>query len=673
MLHRLPGIMELVSTPFLLYMVTQCLVVLLSLGRQQPTRPISRAVLYAAFTTAWAQQAQLRLLSGDGTNGVSLTREWVTEALQFGQWVALKQYLAQASKFDLLPVCPCNHPNQIQKGIPLKSSTSSLRFLHKSIGEYFLSLALLDNLLKPTCSQIWGAAALCHEQGVINFLAEGALSADIRQCLLSLVLSSRITETSLIAPQSAIINLSDIRDTTAHAAALAITVLNVMRHPFSGMDLQGIRVPLANLDFSVMHRTDLSNADLRGCRFHHAYLKDTCLDRSLLQGLQMGQQLLTGKGQEAGFALHPCGQRLFWWARNGLVTEVLLPGLEVVRTFPRLVRHMTCMGMTADGSLLVLAGPGLLVVQSTQTGEEVTRWRTRPYLKDIDSVIATRLGESLIVAAADMSHGVLTVWSPNQLLLREREYDTENVTVISLGSSPFFVVGLLCSMQLRRWDNGQVIWMWGDGAESVAMSPSGNLMAVSNQNGVYLFELGSEGIELVQELEEFCYFLTFYANGTRLLLCQKETLTMWDIRGNRALYQQPSGGVWGQSVVNQVAMMLDERHALCQVCRGTYVDQLGGTNNPNVLSIIDLEEPPFRPFDSIPYEPYQEPAVHIFCEKGDKRQVLLYVDASFARFSTQDTSNGETNFFPHDIRPELLVSTQGSLIALKKQENVRKC
>ena len=56
------------------------------------------------------------------------------------------------------------------------------------------------------------------------------------------------------------------------AGANAITILNVARFPFSGMNLSGIWVKGADLSQGILDHTDLSGADLRGVNFDQAFL-----------------------------------------------------------------------------------------------------------------------------------------------------------------------------------------------------------------------------------------------------------------------------------------------------------------------------------------------------------------------------------------------------------------
>ena len=58
------------------------------------------------------------------------------------------------------------------------------------------------------------------------------------------------------------------------AASNAITLLNQARVTFSGLDLSGIRIPNADLCYSICDSTDFSGADLSGVKFRKAWLKN---------------------------------------------------------------------------------------------------------------------------------------------------------------------------------------------------------------------------------------------------------------------------------------------------------------------------------------------------------------------------------------------------------------
>ncbi|MDQ2993925.1 MAG: thioesterase domain-containing protein [Pseudomonadota bacterium] len=69
-----------------------------------------------------------------------------------------------------------------------------------------------------------------------------------------------------------------------HSATNAISILNVMRVPFSGLDLHSIRVPGAYLCNALFHRANLQNANLSNARIQFAFFEDANLNGATLEG-----------------------------------------------------------------------------------------------------------------------------------------------------------------------------------------------------------------------------------------------------------------------------------------------------------------------------------------------------------------------------------------------------
>lgn len=70
------------------------------------------------------------------------------------------------------------------------------------------------------------------------------------------------------------------------AAANAITILNLQRHSFSGLNLSYVKIPNANLSFGIFQDTDFTGADLSGCDFSNAILDKANFTGANLTGVK---------------------------------------------------------------------------------------------------------------------------------------------------------------------------------------------------------------------------------------------------------------------------------------------------------------------------------------------------------------------------------------------------
>lgn len=76
----------------------------------------------------------------------------------------------------------------------------------------------------------------------------------------------------------------------SQASANAITFLNVVMHvSFSMMDLKGIRVPGADLSYSIFDSTNLQDADLSNVNLQGSWLQQADLSRAILSNVQFGE------------------------------------------------------------------------------------------------------------------------------------------------------------------------------------------------------------------------------------------------------------------------------------------------------------------------------------------------------------------------------------------------
>lgn len=97
----------------------------------------------------------------------------------------------------------------------------------------------------------------------------------------------------------------------AVAAANAITILNMAKVPFSGMDLSGVRVPKANLTNGIFDQTNLNSAILDDVEMTNAFLGLTLLRGSRLKGIEFRERpYLELKGYADKMVVSPDGRWL---------------------------------------------------------------------------------------------------------------------------------------------------------------------------------------------------------------------------------------------------------------------------------------------------------------------------------------------------------------------------
>lgn len=104
------------------------------------------------------------------------------------------------------------------------------------------------------------------------------------------------------------------------ASSNALTILNIARVPFSGMNLSGVHVCGADLSQALLDHTNLSNADLRKVNFVQAFLRGTQFNNSRLKGAffesMVGQEVAGGHTIRNEVIVSPNKQAVFFIDRS---------------------------------------------------------------------------------------------------------------------------------------------------------------------------------------------------------------------------------------------------------------------------------------------------------------------------------------------------------------------
>jgi hypothetical protein len=219
-----------------------------------------------------------------------------------------------------------------RKGVPLKrAGVNVFGFIHKSILEFFAARAMYDDIMQAAQdgeplnkNSVLNGRQIQEEPSVAKFFADMLNKREKdREALLSVVKLSRKLDWYDEAAAAAATNakkrkssgmmnveeedhsattpvngesdelseddelhkhltLADKRDDDAkvRAAANAITVLVIDHYPFSRLNLSGIRIKGAILDFGNFYGTNLSNVDLSEVSLRSAILSDVNADGS---------------------------------------------------------------------------------------------------------------------------------------------------------------------------------------------------------------------------------------------------------------------------------------------------------------------------------------------------------------------------------------------------------
>ena len=255
----------------------------------------NRAALYQAFFYKLYEDDQKKIHAEEG--GVRSDVKLMRAFEGYNQSQA-RRFWQIGSKKDLTSVkiqepFPNNYDSQQARLSNRLGIDSEGRLSHITFWEYQLAAAIVDATLKQDYAELdnthpllLGEASLCENVSLLTMVSELAHTLPfpqfdrLRHHLLLTVYASRYLHPDTEKDKARVI-----------AAANAISILNVMRVSFSGLDLREIRVPGAYLSNGLFDTTCLRYADLRDTKIHNVILRYADLRGTNLLGADFGQKL----------------------------------------------------------------------------------------------------------------------------------------------------------------------------------------------------------------------------------------------------------------------------------------------------------------------------------------------------------------------------------------------
>jgi WD40 repeat protein len=304
-IDTLPGLQELVETPFMLNMLVQVLPML----PEDPTKKhLTRVKLYQRFTQNWFER-QARRLQKEGQLP-SFKGELASYLLHYAKNLALDKlvqgkletlideqdtlahYLLKPKDPELLQSFKLDqnlletHIEAVRSGCLLKTQGKQFRFLHKSLLEYLVEEELLIGALGLVQTD---THRLMGKQGKAGYAFQEQLLVDKPEIIVGLAELAQ----SNPAFKDALWQLIMLSKEDAYysiAAANAITVWNRAGFSLINVDLRNTHLVGADLRHATLIGSWLDGADLRDVRLDRANLSLASLQGACLTGIQLGQK-----------------------------------------------------------------------------------------------------------------------------------------------------------------------------------------------------------------------------------------------------------------------------------------------------------------------------------------------------------------------------------------------
>ncbi|KAF9141878.1 hypothetical protein BGX30_003881 [Mortierella sp. GBA39] len=307
-LTSIPNLMEIAKNPLLLTLAIESLPKITEGKKDLSTIKFMRVQLYDTFTMHWLNTNRIRLegLSWEGrdametfleigftSRGIAYATELASAIFEHQDGNPVVQYRHREDKESWKAKFFGIHPEtKILRDASLLTRTGNLfRFIHRSMLEYFFSLAVFDpnswddydesapqSDIDSTDPALLDAEnplfkrSLLTEPSVIQFLCDRVQqSPSFKQQLLAIIEESK---TNLAA---------------SRAAANAATILFRSGVRLCSVDMRGVRIPGADLSGGELDSVQFQGADMTGVNLSRSWLRRADFSNAVMSGVQFGE------------------------------------------------------------------------------------------------------------------------------------------------------------------------------------------------------------------------------------------------------------------------------------------------------------------------------------------------------------------------------------------------
>ncbi|KAF9435370.1 hypothetical protein BGZ76_006434 [Entomortierella beljakovae] len=349
-LRQIPNLQELIKNPFLLRLALEILPQLLRTNNQQMMAQIRRIQLYDEFISQWIERGKKRLTemdlnaydkvafrklsdSGFKQHSQMYLKELVTAIYDEQSGNPIVRYSRHRDRKTWKGPLFSDEEGRhlLRDAIPLVRNGDQYRFIHKSVLEYGLTLAVfdpseIDNVITEATPESshresrWSYMSTDQysTDGIVEIIEQPLLDSplgkrnfvgrpSILQFLAERVQQQKVFKDRLLS----IIEQSKTNDQASTAAANAITILVRAGIQFNGTDLRGIKVPGADLSYGVFDSAQLDGSNLENVNLRHAWLRNASLNGANMTGAQFGELPLLQQDELVQFCTYSADGKMF--------------------------------------------------------------------------------------------------------------------------------------------------------------------------------------------------------------------------------------------------------------------------------------------------------------------------------------------------------------------------
>ncbi|KAF9127409.1 hypothetical protein BGW39_005893, partial [Mortierella sp. 14UC] len=581
-LTLIPHLMDLVKNPFLLTLALEALPAVTEGKKDLEDIEITRIQLYDIFVEHWLEVNKRRLESNTLTDQDRSILDQLLDAGFTYMGIDYSTRLASAifEKQDGNPVVqyvqlkdkdtwrdeffgPKPEVRLLRESSPLNRTGSLFRFIHRSVQEYFFS----RTIFVPSTRRDPGEFAPQLEPGPVDVDSldpDGPLFTTnlLKEPAVIQFLCERVQKhPNFRSKLLTVIEQSKIDATAATAATNAITILVRAGVSFHGANLQGIRIPGADLTGGQFDSAQLQGANLTNVNFTASWLRQVDVSRAQLSGVRFGELPYLKHFKAVFVATYsPDGTRLAV-AQEGAIISIYDTATWMSTHQLDLRRsRVLCIEFSPDSQQIAFGDNNAVQLWNFASGKPMLYSDCmNGHTNFVRSVAYSPCGKHLVSASRDQK---LIIWSveTKQALFTLRDH-TDDIVSVKYSPDGRQIVSGSMDGTVRFWDaaTGEpgVVWtssqvpVW-----SLAYSPDGQKVAVGYRDSKIQLWNTSTGVSSATLVghTQVVTSLAFSPNGLWLASSSgDQTVKLWDVSAGTLVSTFP-GGAYG---VKDVAFSMD--------------------------------------------------------------------------------------------------------------------
>jgi len=392
-LDLIPGLKELVRNPFLMTLSLEVLPRMVDPGEHLSATKVTRVGLYDQFIEHWLERGKKRLSEkelspqtkaafeslideGFAQNGIDFLKKLsvaiykeqdghpIVRYSRFkdeGSWK--KEFFNREDEKQLL-----------REACPLTRNGNQYRFIHRSLLEYGLALAVFDpndwkeEPLPGTYSGRRGSAGSAYSFRILRSMKETTPVEQGPDLNSPLAWRYFVDEPSVLQflterVQQEPVFKQQLLDCIEHsktdkkwrtAAANSITILVRAGVQFNRENLRGIQIPGADLSYGVFDSAQLQDADLRQVSLRGAWLRRADLSRAQMGGVQFGEVPYVLLDESVySCAYSPDGRSFAVSLDNGLIEIYSTSSMDYIRGLKGHGREVMSIAYSPEGDQII--------------------------------------------------------------------------------------------------------------------------------------------------------------------------------------------------------------------------------------------------------------------------------------------------------------------------------